>query len=37
MNQADIPVCVECGEYLTGFALEHEQKVCAECQEALDG
>jgi len=37
MNQAEAPTCVECGEYLIGFPLEHEQKVCSDCQEALDG
>jgi len=37
MNQANEPICVECGEYLTGFALENEQKVCPDCQEFLDG
>mgnify|MGYP003153729164 CR=1 FL=1 len=30
------PICAECGEYLTGFALDHEQKVCSDCQELLD-
>ena len=33
----DAPICAECGEYLAGFALDHEQKVCSDCQEALDG
>ena len=28
MNQVDAPVCVECGEYIIGYALELEQKVC---------
>ena len=37
MNQVNAPVCVECGEYISGHALEFEQKVCADCQEALDG
>ena len=37
MNQADTPTCAECGEYLAGFPLEHKQKVCSDCQEALDG
>jgi|21_taG_2_1085346.scaffolds.fasta_scaffold00114_31 hypothetical protein len=37
MNQVDEPVCVECGEYLAGFPLKHKQKVCSDCQEALDG
>jgi len=37
MNQVDAPICVECGEYLTGFALENDQKACPNCQEILDG
>lgn len=37
MNQPDTPTCVECGEYLTGYALEKDQKVCGDCQEILDG
>ena len=37
MNQVDAPICIECGEYIIGYALELEQKVCADCQEALDG
>ena len=37
MNQVNTPVCVECGEYLDGFPLKHEQKVCSDCQEILDG
>ena len=37
MSQVDQPICLECGEYLTGFALKHEQKICGDCQEVLDG
>ena len=33
----DEPTCLECDEYITGFALEHKQKVCDNCQEILDG
>ena len=37
MNQVDAPVCVECGEYIKENDIELKQKVCADCQEALDG
>jgi len=36
MNQVDAPVCLECGEYMVGYAVELEQKVCSDCQEVLD-
>ena len=36
MNQVDAPVCLECGEYIIGYALKLEQKVCSDCQEVLD-
>jgi NMD protein affecting ribosome stability and mRNA decay len=36
MNQVDAPVCLECGDYIVGYAAELEQKVCSDCQEALD-
>ena len=28
--------CLECGNEITGFASDHGQKVCGDCQEVLD-
>ena len=36
MNQVDPPVCVECGEYIVGYAVVLDKKVCSDCQEVLD-